>query len=156
VYRFAAYDAETLYYRLHDLDGVHVERVQRGIVGPALYSIPDDGGSVRIAEPTPSPVTEAWGAALAAGRLGGELAFVVSFATDIAAEDVREEKSNDPLAPLLRDMIEDKERARYEAGRKRFAFRVYKDRKFVATRNMLPLVQAVCAAMGTRNLTYPL
>lgn len=156
VYRFAAYDAETLFYRLHELDGVQVERIQRGIIGPVLYALPHKGTMVRIAEPTPNMLAEAWVAAVGAGKLGRQPDLIASFATDIAAADVREEKNNDPLVSLLRDNIQDNERARYEARREHFPFRVYKDRKFVATDAARPLVDAVCSAAKTKNLTYRL
>jgi hypothetical protein len=156
VYRFAAYDSETLFYRLHELDGVQVERIQRGIIGPVLYALPHQGKVVRVAEPTSNMLADAWVAALGAGKLGAQPDLIASFATDIAAADVREEKNNDPLVSLLRDNIRDSERARYEAQRAHFPFRVYKDRKFVATAAARPLVDAVCAAAKTKNLTYRL
>jgi hypothetical protein len=156
VYRFAAYDAETLFYRLHELDGVQVERIQRGIIGPVWFALPQEQGLTRVAEPAPNMLTDAWVKAVGAGVVGRKPDLVASFATDIAAADVREEKSNDPLSSLLRDHIQDSERARYEARRAHFPFRVYKDRKFVATAGAMPLVEAVCAAAKTKNLTYRL
>ena len=81
---------------------------------------------------------------------------IVCFATDIAATDVREERSNDPMRDLLAAGIRDQEQARYRVLRERHPFRVFKDRKFVASRGVRPLVEAVCSTAGTRNLIYAL
>lgn len=159
VYRFANYDAETLFVRLHDLEGVTVERVQRGVIGPMLWAIPEDGATCdrlhRIAEPGSGALARAWSQFLP--NLVGEPAqFIVSFASDTAAIDVRDEGSNDPLSPLLSAQLGEKERARYGILRDRHPFKVYKDRKFVTTDAARPLVEAVCAAAGTKNLIYRL
>jgi hypothetical protein len=155
VYRFAGYDAETLFIRLHELDGVQVERVQRGLIGPVLWSVPGRDGQSGVAEPETNALTEAWTAAWAAGKLGPGQHLVASFATDIAAIDVKEEKSNDPLSPLLASAIREQERARYRILRERHPFRVYKDRKFAATPGLVALVTSVCTALGSKNLVYP-
>lgn len=154
VYRFASYDAETLFIRLHELEGVHVERVQRGILGPMRFSIPHGGEKVTVLESEPDATDAAWSAACA--TQDGAPLMLASFATDVAALDVREEKSNDPLAPLLSDGIRDVERARYGTLRERYPFRVYKDRKFVVTPSLLDGVRQACAAAGCKNLVYPL
>ena len=78
------------------------------------------------------------------------------FQSDIAARDVREEKSNDPLEDLLSTSIQDSERARYLHTRERFPFKVFKDRKFVVTRGTETLARAICQAAGTKNLVYRL
>ena len=152
VYRFATYDAETLFIRLHELDGVQVERVQRGIIGPVLWAVPD----AAVAEPADNPLGEAWKAARAKSKMGPEPHMIASFATDIAAVDVKEERSNDPMSPLLASAIREQEKARYKILRDRHPFRVYKDRKFAATKDIAPLVKTVCEAMGSKNLVYPI
>jgi hypothetical protein len=154
VYRFASYDAETLFIRLHELEGVHVERVQRGILGPVRFSIPHEGAAAAVLESPDDALSEVWAAA--AATRAEEPLMLASFASDIAALDVREEKSNDPLAPLLSAGIRDVERARYVALRERYPFRVYKDRKFVVSRPLLDGVRTACAAAGCKNLIYPL
>lgn len=157
VYRFAAYDAETLFIRLHELEGVHVERVQRGIIGPVRFVVPDPSrpdGVLGVAQPRADLTSEVWQAARAEHE--GQPLLLSSFASDVAALDVREEKSNDPLSPLLRDGIRDNERARYTTLRERYPFRVYKDRKFVVSAALRPGIQDVCSAAGCKNLIYPL
>lgn len=154
VYRFASYDAETLFIRLHELEGVHVERVQRGILGPMRFSIPHEGEHVTVLESRTDATEGAWSAACQ--TQGDSPLMMASFATDVAALDVREEKSNDPLAPLLSDGIRDVERARYVTLRERYPFRVYKDRKFVVTPSLVDGVRQACVAVGCKNLVYPL
>jgi hypothetical protein len=158
VYRFATYDAETLFIRLHDLDGVEVERVQRGLIGPVLFAIPHgEGGCSRLLEPEDDALARAflrWGDGN--GWEPTQTEMIACFATDIAATNVREERSNDPLSPLLGEGIENHERGRYEALRTRHPFKVFKDRKFVVTHGLRPLVEGVCAAQGTRNPIYGL
>lgn len=158
VYRFAAFDAETLFIRLHELEGVGVERVQRGLIGPVLFAIPGgDGGSSRLLEPEDDALARAflrWGEGN--GWAPTRMEMIACFATDIAATNVREERSNDPLSPLLSAGIEDRERGRYDALRARHPFKVFKDRKFVVTHGLRPIVEGVCVAQGTRNPIYSL
>ena len=155
VYRFAGFDAETSFIRLHDLDGVTVERVQRAIMGPVWFELPTDEGPVALAEPPPGPLTEAWDGWRRQGQ-DGTPRLIGSFATDIAAADVREERSNDPLVPLLSSEIRDQERARYDLLRRKHPFAVYKDRKFVASASLCDELRGFCAERGTKNLIYPL
>lgn len=159
VYRCAALDAETLFLRLHAIDGVRVERVSRGVVGPALFSLPVGAGVqvLRTAEAPDDPLGRAWHAwSVGPGAAVTSPELLVAFATDSAAGDIRDEKSNDPLSPLLAQRLADAEAARYRAMRERYPFKVFKDRKFVATAALKTVAQAVCAAAGTRNMFYDL
>lgn len=156
VYRFATLDAETLFIRLHELEGVAVERVQRGIIGPALFCLPTPEKLLMVAEPQTDPLTSAWADWLESEPAIRTPHIAISFATDIAAIDVRDERSNDPLSPLLASDIREREQARYTILRQRFPFRVFKDRKFVASPELVPAVSAMCAAAGTKNIVYPL
>lgn len=146
VYRFATFDSEALFLRLHELDGVTVERVARGVIGPLLWRM-DDASPL---EASASALRDAVAAA------GDGPAIVGGFATDVAAIDVRDEKSNDPLSPLMRTTIKNQEMARYVAARERFPFRVYKDRKFVASQELAAAVRTLCDGAGTKNIVYPL
>ncbi len=160
VYRCADLDAETLFVRLHGIEGVRVERVARGIVGPALFSLPaGEGVQVRrTAEAPDDPLGRAWHAwSLGPGAAETERPeMLVAFATDSAAGDIREEKSDDPLSPLLAQRLAPAESARYRALRERYPFKVFKDRKFVVTSGLKTVVQEVCKAAGTRNIVYDL
>ena len=151
VYRFASFDSEALFLRLHDLPGVTVERVARGIIGPVLFALPGGVGVVEPEAGAMSRIFSAW----ESQADGQQHAVLASFASDVAAIDVREEKSNDPLSPLMSASILPAERARYAAARERFGFRVYKDRKFAASPGLVELTKAVCSSAGTANIIYP-
>ena len=163
VYRCADLDAETLFVRLHGIDGVQVERVARGVIGPALFALPVGGaaGGVAVRRTMEAP-DDALGRAWHAWSVGAGAAetekpeLLVAFASDCAAGDVREERSNDPVSPLLAERLGPQEGARYRALRERYPFKVFKDRKFVATPGLKMVVQGVCAAAGTRNIVYDL
>lgn len=161
VYRCAALDAETLFVRLHGIEGVRVERVSRGLIGPALFSFPSGGAGVQVLRTAEAP-DDALGRAWHEWSVGAGAAeteqpeVLVAFATDAAAGDIREEKSNDPLSPLLSQRLSEAEAARYRAIREKYPFKVFKDRKFVATAGLKAAVQSVCAAVGTRNIVYDL
>lgn len=157
VYRNAGYDAEHLFIHMHDIEGVSVDRVQRGVVGPVLFRLPTEQGPVVPAEPEQANprLGHAWRRWLETCQ-SRESDVIMCFQSDIAARDVREEKSNDPLEDLLSTSIQAGERARYDHTRQRFPFKVFKDRKFVATGNAEGLVKAICQAAGTKNLIYRL
>jgi hypothetical protein len=157
VYRNASYDAEHLFIHMHDIEGVSVDRVQRGVIGPVLFRLPCEEGPVVPAEPEQANarLAHAWKRWLET-TTSTEPELVMCFQSDIAARDVRDEKSNDPLEDLLGAQIQASERARYDHTRQRFPFKVFKDRKFVATPGAEPLVKAVCDAAGTKNLIYRL
>jgi hypothetical protein len=156
VYRFATLDAETLFIRLHELEGVAVERVQRGIVGPALFCIPTPERLLIVAEPPVNPLTSAWADWLESSPELRTPMMAISFATDIAATDVRDERSNDPLSSLFSSDLREQEHARYSILRQRHPFRVYKDRKFVVSPELVPFVSDMCTEAGTKNIVYPL
>lgn len=157
VYRNASYDAEHLFIHMHDIEGVSVDRVQRGVIGPVLFRLPSEAGPVVPAEPEQSNprLAHAWHRWLET-QDSSEPVVIMCFQSDIAARDVRDEKSNDPLEDLLSSSIQASERARYQHTRERFPFKVFKDRKFVVTANAEPLVKAICQAAGTKNLIYRL
>lgn len=157
VYRNASYDAEHLFIHMHDIEGVSVDRVQRGVIGPVLFYLPTEAGPVVPAEPEQGNprLAHAWRRWLETLH-SHEPELIMCFQSDIAARDVREEKSNDPLEDLLSTSIQESERARYQHIRERFPFKVFKDRKFVATPHAEGLVKAICQAAGTKNLVYRL
>ncbi len=157
VYRCAHLDAETIFVRLHGIEGVHVERVTRGVIGPVLYWLPGEDRTsytLEVKEPLLAEGFTAWRTA-ADGKISRPQ-MLLTCASDFAAVDVREERSNDPLSPLLSTQIEDGERPRYRDIRTRYPFRVFKDRKFVATRAIKPLAREVMKNAGTKNLIYDL
>jgi hypothetical protein len=171
VYKFATHDAETLFLRLAELPGVTVERVSKGVIGPVLFAWPaaaaGDGAAPSAASVWAQPEETAqlgdgarelaalWRAWVQQARPAAPV-LLASFATDMAAPDIRDERSNDPLARLFSAHIRDGERARYAALRARAPFRVFKDRKFAGHAACLPVVDALMAGAATRNLVYRL
>lgn len=157
IYRCAALDAETIFVRLHGIEGVSVERVQRGVIGPVLYAFPADGHALLHTFEPEGALGEVWQRWLTGpGAHLDTPEMAATFATDIAAGDVRDEKSNDPLSPLLSARVNAGEKARYEEMRRRYPFKVFKDRKFVGTPGMKPFLQAIIDASACKNIVYDL
>lgn len=161
VYRNASFDAEHLFIHMHDIEGVSVDRVQRGTIGPCVFRLPDKQAGIAVVPAEPEKISKrlahGWRRWLAGqDSLDDDPELLITFQSDIAARDVREERSNDPLEPLYSTKVQDSERARYQHTRERFPFKVFKDRKFVATRGLEGLAKALCEAGGTKNLIYRL
>jgi len=136
IYRLSAHDAELTWSRLVSHGGLTLERVVKGTVGP-LFLAPDQ------APPALAPL-------LAEGGVLG------SFALDMAALDLAEDRDNDPLGGLLADALSAEGRAGYERARRSQGYHVVKDRKFVVSRALVRAVRAFCAAAGTKNVVYPM
>jgi hypothetical protein len=141
VYRLTSLDAELTFVRLHDTEGLRVERVIRGTVGPiyvAGTALPAALAAALPASPGPGFV-------------------VATFGLDIAAGDVAQDGDNDPLAALASERLTPEGRAALVEARRRHGYRVYKDRKLVvgdaATESA---VHRMCAGAGTRNVVYVL
>lgn len=141
VYRLTSLDAELTFVRLCDAEGVVVERVIRGTVGPIYVA--------------GTAVPEALAAELPAAL--GPGAVVATFGLDMAAGDVAHDGSNDPLERLLGERVGPEGRAAYLDARRRHGYRVYKDRKLVVGDAATEAaVQRFCGRMGTRNVVYVL
>jgi hypothetical protein len=134
IYQFTSYDAEFTFLRLATLGGLEVERVTKGVVGPLCL-----------------PWTR--GEAPVQGLLGDD-GFVAMFALDMAALDVPADRDNDPFADLLRERLSPDARAEYDASRQRYGYKVFKDRKFVAPRAVVPALKSLCDSRGGRNVIY--
>jgi hypothetical protein len=141
VYRLTSLDAELTFVRLADTEGLVVERVIRGTVGPIYVAgtlVPPT-----LAAELPAPP--------------GPDFLVATFGLDMAAGDLAKDGDNDPLEDLLSERLAPEGRAAYLAARRRFGYRVYKDRKLVAGSAATgDAVQKLCTRMGTRNVIYVL
>ncbi len=155
IYRHAAFDAEMLFVRLSDLDGVDVERVERGLVGPVLFALPGGGGLETLAEPSGDALADGWRHVLQAQAPERPVA-LGAFQSDIAATDIKAEKSNDPLAPLLRDRLAERPARDHASQREATLFKVYRDCKFVTSRELRAVPESLMRSAGTRNLIYEL
>ncbi len=134
VFRFASLDAELTFLKLASLDGIEVERVVKGTVGPVLFA--GQGGSGPMGE-------------LMAEHGRG---FVAAFPLDMAACDLEEDRDNDPLADLMARSLSEEGRAEYEQTRERMGYRVFKDRKFVVSANLEEPLRSLCDRASTRNI----
>jgi hypothetical protein len=141
IYRLTSLDAELTFVRLADTEGLVVERVIRGTVGPIYVA----GTALPAALAAELP-----------GSPGPEL-IVATFGLDIAAGDVAKDGDNDPLEDLLSERLGPAGRKAYIDARQRYGYRVYKDRKLVVGSAALgDAAHRFCAHMGTRNVVYVL
>jgi hypothetical protein len=134
IYQFTSLDTEFTFLRLATMGGLEVERVVKGVVGPVCF--PWTQGEPAVRELVPPD------------------GCVAMFALDMAATDVPADRDNDPFADLLRDKLTPDARDEYEAARKRYGYKVFKDRKFVAPRSAVALLKALCESRGARNVIY--
>jgi hypothetical protein len=135
IYKFTALDAEFTFIKLAAFGHLEVERVAKGTVGPFYFG----------PEQAPAPLKP---------MLSAPGAFVAMFALDMVADDVAEDKDNDPLDDLLADKLSQQAQKGYAAAREQYAYKCFKDRKFVAPRAVVPALRAFCAEAGTKNIIY--
>ncbi len=136
IYKFTSLDAEFTYAKLASIDGLHIERVVKGIIGPFCFS-PDMA---------PSP--------LHALLERDEQAFFGMFSLDMVAHDIPEDRHNDPLDAVFSDKLSEEARRGYTLARTRYAYKCFKDRKFVASRQLIKPLQEFCTSRDTRNIVY--
>lgn len=141
LYRLTSLDAELTFVRLADTEGLEVERVVRGTVGPIYVA-----GTV-----LPPALADAL------AQPPGPDFLVATFGLDMAAGDVARDGDNDPLEDLLSARLAPAGQAAYAEARARLGYRVYKDRKLVVgSPALVAAAQGMCARMGTRNVIYAL
>ncbi len=125
IYKLTSVDPELTYLKLHALDGVRVDRVIKGAVGPFFWPGADISQvAALLAEPTD---------------------FLASFGLTTVATDVTEDRSNDPLDALLPEAPSPSASGDH---------RVFKDRKFVVPRHLAGGLRDLCASVGTKNVIY--
>jgi hypothetical protein len=134
IYQFTSYDSEFTLVRLATLGGLEIERVVKGVVGPVCFSWTRTAEELR-------PVV-------------GTDGLVANFALDMAAVDLPTDRDNDPFADILRERLSPEARREYDEARRRWGYKVFKDRKFVASKDAVPALQALCTARGTKNVVY--
>ena len=135
IYQFTSLDAEFTYAKLHAIEGIEIERVVKGTIGPFYFS-------AEQAPPVLRPLFEAPGA------------FVAMFAQDMVAQDVVDERNNDPLGQFFLDSLSAEARQGYERARAQFEYKCFKDRKFVVPRTLKAATHELCVARGTKNIIY--
>lgn len=136
IYRFTSLDAEFTFVNLCAKGPLTAERVFKATIGP--FFLDELGGSTQIPGIFPC-----------AGAAVG------MFALDSASCDIADDGDNDPIEDLMIDSLSPEARISYEEARKKYGYKVYKDRKFVADRRSMPALREFCRADGTRNIIYP-
>lgn len=135
IYTLTSWDAELTFARLQSIDGVDVERVVKGTVGPFFFSgMPSPAGLCEMLEQSDG--------------------FVASFSIDMAAVDLAQDRDNDPLDSLLADHYGEEARASYDEGRNRYGYRSLKDRKFVIPTSLESALTQFCREANTQNIFY--
>lgn len=134
IYKFTSLDAEFTFVKLATLGDLAPERVSKGTVGPFWFDFTRAPEAVK-------PIVDSGG-------------FVACFSLDTAAVDIAEQRNNDPFASLAEDRLTEESRGAYREAKRRFGYRVFKDRKFVVRREDVDAMRAICEARGTRNIVY--
>ncbi|MCX4242408.1 hypothetical protein [Paraliomyxa miuraensis] len=141
IYRLTSLDAELTFVRLADTEGLTIERVIKGTVGPVY--VPGVAMPEALRAELPGPPAPGF--------------LMATFGLDMAAGDVAEDGDNDPVEDLLTERLDPEGQAAYAAARQRYGYRVYKDRKLVVSSPALvDVAHRFCARMGTRNVVYAL
>ena len=136
IYKFSSLDSEFTYTKLTTLSGVTVQRISRGTVGPIYFGGFD----------APEPFDELLG--------DDPTKFVAMFGMDTAADDISENRNNDPFGALFESELARKMRPTYARARETFGYHVYKDRKFVVSRGLEGPLREICSEMNTSNIIY--
>lgn len=136
VYRFSSLDAELTFANLVTTEGLGVERVCKGTIGPVFWSEHSHS----------SP----FGSLLDAHEAG----VVATFALDMASVDVAADRHNDPLEGPMTSRLSDGAQNAYRQAREKIGFHVYKDRKFVVSSELADAIQDFCKAQSTQNIVY--
>ncbi len=139
IYQFTSLDSEMTFAKIQTMEGMSVERVIKGIIGPIYFDL---GG---VATDTPEelrPFVEEHG-------------WLATFSLDQTAYDIEETRENDPFIDLLsKNPVDAETRERFARARVNMGYKVFKDRKFVVPRSAVGATRALCAEFGTKNIVY--
>ncbi|QDG52796.1 hypothetical protein FIV42_19220 [Persicimonas caeni] len=135
IYKFTSLDSEFTFAKLAGLGGLSVERVAKGTVGPIYLA----------REQAPAALSHLF---------DGDDAFVAMFALDMVANDIAEDRDNDPLDVAMTEKMSPEAKQTFHTARERLGVRTFRDRKFVVPRRMVPAVREFCEAQGTKNIVY--
>lgn len=135
IYKFTSLDSEFTFAKLAGLGGLSVERVAKGTVGPIYLA----------KEQAPPAMAELF---------AGDDAFVAMFGLDMVADDIAEDRDNDPLDVAMTEKMSAEARQTFHRAREQFGVRTFRDRKFVVPRRMVGAMREFCEAHGTKNIVY--
>lgn len=135
IYQFTSLDAEFTYAKLHAIEGIEIERVVKGTIGPFYFSAEQAPAALRplLSEPG---------------------SFIAMFAQDMVAQDIVDERNNDPLGQFFIDSLSQEARQGYDRARAQFDYKCFKDRKFVVPRTLKAATHQMCLDRGTQNIIY--
>lgn len=136
IYKFTSLDAEFTLAKLNAIGGLSVESVAKGTVGPFYFG----------AEQAPEALRPIFSS--------DPQGFIAMFSLDMVADDLAEDRDNDPLDDLLMDKLSEEAQRGYALARQRYTYKCFKDRKFVVPRALMQPMQAYCKAHGTTNIIY--
>ncbi len=136
IYKFTSLDSEFTFAKLAGLGGLRVERVAKGTVGPIYLA----------REQAPEALAELFD--------GHEDAFVAMFALDMVADDIAEDRHNDPIETSMSDRMSAEARQTLLQAREKLGVRTFRDRKFVVPRALVAQMRQFCEARGTKNIVY--
>ncbi|MBI5209746.1 MAG: hypothetical protein HY927_07240 [Elusimicrobia bacterium] len=130
--KYAGDDSEIAFLLMGKLDGVRVEEVTRGRIGPLWSPLarPPQGW------PTGSPI--------------------LHLPMDRASIGLDADRDDDPFSGIYRDCLSESVRSIVEEEARRMGYRVHKDRKFVCAAEHAPALRKKLEEAGTRNLVYTL
>ncbi|MBI5245321.1 MAG: hypothetical protein HY922_16785 [Elusimicrobia bacterium] len=134
--KFAQDDSEIAFLLLGKVEGVRIEEVTRGRIGP-LWS-------------PWAPAPAGWGVS-PSGR-----EFILHLPLDRASVDVGDDRDNDPFEDIYRDFLSAFTRPLVDEEALRLGYRVHKDRKFVATPGAAEALASKLREAGTQNMVYVL
>lgn len=139
IYQFTSLDSEMTFAKIQTMQGMSVERVIKGIIGPIFFSF-GDAKTEPPAELEPFVEEHGW---------------LATFSLDMTAYDIEESKENDPFVELLaQKSVDATTRERFARARANLGYKVFKDRKFVVPRSAVTAVRQLCADRGTKNIVY--
>lgn len=129
-------ESEIMFLLLGKLEGVRLEEIIRGRVGPLWNPW------------TPAPA--GWFPKDAAN------AFILHCPLDSASINREEDLDQDPFSEFFKDFLSKESRPLVEEAAQRLGYRVHKERKFACTREAAQNLRAKLKQAGTRNVVYTL
>jgi hypothetical protein len=129
-------EAEFAFILLNDLPAVVIEEVQRCRIGPLYFN------GVRI----PEGMEEIFDKHLDT--------FILSLPSDRASIHIKEDRNNDPLVQLYRDTLTPENRELRDEKAEVTGYHVFKERKFVCTRNALNDFRKFLAERSAKCVVY--
>ena len=135
IYKFTSLDAEFTYAKLASIQGLEIERVIKGVIGPCYFDAALAPSQLRHLFTTPD------------SHLG-------MFSLDMIAHDIPEDRQNDPLESFFAEKLSQEALQGYQRARAQQGYKCFKDRKFVAHASMMGPLRDLCQARQTRNIIY--